>query len=212
MPVTPRALRKDKLMSYHERNSNVLGGADPVAHVAFDLVLYRWLRMGEDVLVTECWRSKEDQEKEFAEGDSNAHWPYSFHNHGLAIDVVPVLFGQTAVTYGAAARYAALAEEAKKVPGIEWLFELMGYDKPHFQCSQGKPIQHFVKGGRLDAAPIIFAARSYYVPLIERLQGVLANKNLSARRRAGLQGHLTLAMDNLARVTSIAAGSPSTPA
>lgn len=210
--TTPRMFRPDGLMSYHERNESTLRSADPLARVALKFLLYRWLRMGEDVLVTECFRNKEDQERELREGSSQVGWPYSFHNHGLAVDVVPVLFGQVVVTYGNAKRYEQLAAESRKIDGVHWGRDLWGFDSPHFHVSQGKPVQHFVAGGKLDADRILEPARSYYTQLIARLRNSIIRGNLSARRLRAAQGHLDLALANLAEITQLTAGAPSTPA
>lgn len=205
-------LRPDGLMSYHERNESTLRSADPLARVALKFLLYRWLRIGEDVLVTECFRNKEDQEREVLKGTSFTHWPYSFHNHGLAMDVVPVLFGQVAVTYGNAKRYEQLAAEARKIDGVYWGRDLWGFDSPHFHVSQGKPITYFVGNGQLEAERVLGPARAYYAQLIERLRNSIVRGNLSARRQRAAQGHLDLALQNLAEITQLTASAPSTHA
>ncbi len=44
-----------------------------------------------DCTILESYRNQEDQEKAFASGYTQLHWPYSKHNHkpSMAVDVAP---------------------------------------------------------------------------------------------------------------------------
>jgi len=159
-------------MTYDDRNESAIKTCDPVAQVAIRHFLYRLRRAGENVLITEGFRDKEKQEKEFNEGSSHVHFPYSFHNHGVAIDLAPVLFGQTKIVYNAAGRYEIIARIGAQC-GFQWGFQLWGFDKPHFHYTQGHGIQHFVDGKNLSMDIAKAAAREYYEQQIDQMQNAL---------------------------------------
>jgi hypothetical protein len=127
---------------------------------------------GEDVLVTEGYRDKAGQDKEFNEGSSHVKFPFSFHNHGVAIDLVPVMFGQTWVVYGAAGRYENIARMARQA-GFDWGFQMWGFDKPHFQYTQGHGIEHFIQGGKLSMEVAKAQAHEYYEQQLDQMQNAL---------------------------------------
>lgn len=159
-------------MTYHDRNEKAIATCDPVAQVAMRHFMYRLSRAGEGVLITQGFRGKEDQEKEFNEGDSHVHFPYSFHNHGVAIDVALVLFGQTKIIYNASGRYENVARIGAQC-GFSWGFQMWGFDKPHFQYTQGHGIQHFISGQKLSMEVAKSAAREYYEQQMDQLVNAL---------------------------------------
>lgn len=140
--------------TYRERNDLAIATLDPAFQVLVRYLMFKLWRNGEEVLIVEGFRNKADQQKEFNEGNSHVLWPYSWHNHGLAIDVVPVLFGQTTVLWNAAARYERIAHVAIGA-GMEWGYALWNFDKPHFMYTQGKPIQHFIDGNKIEPKAFI---------------------------------------------------------
>ncbi len=148
-------------MTYQNRNDAEINTCDVVAQIVFRHFMYRLSRNGEDVLVTQGHRGKVDQEADFAKGVSHVHYPYSFHNHDVAIDVVPVLFGQTKIIYKADARYELIARIAAQC-NLDWGFKMWNFDKPHFQYTQGHDINFFINGGVLDVTAARTAAMQYY--------------------------------------------------
>jgi hypothetical protein len=159
-------------MKYDDRNEAAIKTCDPVAQVAMRHFLYRLRRVGEDVLITEGFRDKAGQEKDFANGTSQVHFPYSFHNHGVAIDLAPVLFGQTAIIYNAAGRYEKIARVAAQC-AFQWGFQMWGFDKPHFQYTQGHDIQHFISGASLSMEVARASAKEFYEQTIDQLTQAL---------------------------------------
>lgn len=169
-------------MTYHVRNQKAIQTCDDVAQIAIRHFMYRLSRIGESVLITEGFRNKEKQQQEYNEGNSQVLWPYSFHNHGVAIDVVPVLFGQTTIVYNAAARYEAIARVGAQC-GFDWGFKMWGFDKPHFQYVQGKDINFFIKNGKLDAAKAKADAKAYYDQQEAQLRNALKFAKGSRKRK-----------------------------
>lgn len=175
-------------MTYNARNEGVLRYLDPVAAHVFRYFLYKLSRAGEDVLVTDGMRTRAQQSELYARGRTkpgaivtNAQYPYSYHNHGVAIDLVPVLFGQTTIVYNATARYERIAEIAKKV-GIGWGFAEWGFDRPHFHYRQGHDLAYFIRGGRLDDSILRLIREGYSRELLNMLR-VLERMKPGARRR-----------------------------
>lgn len=148
-------------MTYDKRNDKAIETCDPVAQIAMRYFMYRLSRIGEDVLITEGYRDKKKQNQEYLEGDSQVYFPYSFHNHGLAIDLVPVLFGQTKIIYKANRRYDLIAKIGNQC-GFEWGYQLWGFDKPHFHYSEGRKVKYFINGGKLNPVPLKKKVKQYY--------------------------------------------------
>ena len=106
---------------------------------------------GIEILITSTYRDKESQDKLYAQGRSqpgpkvtNVQGGYSFHNHRVAFDVVPIINGKAVwedlVLWARIGAIGALC-------GLEW----GGYwerwkDKPHFQDTFGYSIDEYIAG------------------------------------------------------------------
>lgn len=185
-------------MFYQTRNDKAIATCDPVAQVAFTHFLYRLSRIGESVLVTEGYRDKQDQEHDFAIGTSKVHFPYSFHNNAVAIDLGLVLFGQTLIVYNSDQRYRNIAEIAKHC-NIDWGYAMWDFDMPHFQYTQGHPIEYFINGGKLDMAIAKSEASAYYNQQVSLIMNAL--KFANPNRITQLQMELTLVNTLLSSVS-----------
>lgn len=89
------------------------------------------------IFITETWRSDEDQAKEYREGDSELDGKRykSMHQLGKAIDIA---FLGSELYPENFQKWRRVADIAKSC-GIDWGFDLWGWDKPHFQ-DNGYPV------------------------------------------------------------------------
>jgi peptidoglycan LD-endopeptidase CwlK len=179
-------------MTYSARNEAMLTPLDPVARQVFRHFLFRLARIGEDVLVTDGYRTKAEQDSLYAQGRSkggkivtNVKHPYSFHNHGVAIDLVPVLFGQSKVLYNASARYNLIAQVASML-GIDWGFTMWGFDKPHFQYTQGLSIHQLIGGKTLNHS-VIAKIKEDYKRELQNMKHALPRQRGKRRERLAEQ-------------------------
>lgn len=132
-------------MTYHDRNEAEIRSLQPGLQNLVRYCMYRLGRIGEDVLIVQGFRTREEQEEAFNKGTSHVHYPYSFHNHGVALDVVPVLFGQRRLVWNAKKRYGRIASVFVQ-NGFEHGYALWGWDWPHMQYRDGKTIRDFIDG------------------------------------------------------------------
>lgn len=109
---------------------------------------------GIEFLVTDTLRSKQEQNSLYAQGRTtsgnivtNASYPWSFHNHGVAFDIVPLKGGQPDWTDHAL--FDLLGVLGKSI-GLEWGGDWQFVDKPHFQYTQNRTIYDFVAGYELE--------------------------------------------------------------
>jgi peptidoglycan L-alanyl-D-glutamate endopeptidase CwlK len=137
-------------MTYHDRNAREIALLQPGLRPLLHYMMFHLGRLGEDVLIVQSFRTKEEQEEAFEKEATQVHWPYSFHNHGAAVDVVPVLFGQTKIIWNATERYQRIASAFMQW-GFEWGGTWAGsIDKPHMQFTQGKTIYDFTNGYQIN--------------------------------------------------------------
>lgn len=185
-------------MTYEKRNEEAISSLQGGLQHLVRFILYRLSRMGEDVLITEGFRTKEDQLKEYQEGNSEVLYPYSFHNHGAAVDVVPVRFGVPwMLEWGASSRYQNIAKVFAQW-GFEWGYSLWGFDKPHFQFRQGKTINNFIKGYQITDTDLIKAIREAYDWEEKRL--IKAQATASPKRKEQLIEELQYVISLRARL------------
>lgn len=100
--------------------------------------------------VTSTYRSNQEQDKLYAQGRTapgkvvtNAKAGYSFHNHRVAYDVVPILNGQA--VYDVAV-LSAIGFYGKQC-GLEWGGDWKSFpDNPHFQLTLGYDLSDFIAG------------------------------------------------------------------
>lgn len=134
--------------TYHDRNERVIDSLQEGLRPLARFIMFMLARIGEDILLVEGFRTKEDQDREYAEGDSFVVYPYSFHNHGVAVDVAPILFGQKNIILWRSRRYRRIARIFMRY-GFEWGYALWLFDKPHMQFRQEKNIMQFVDGYKI---------------------------------------------------------------
>lgn len=185
-------------MFYQSRNNSAIATCDPVAAIAFTHFLYRLSRSGESVLVTEGYRDKIGQEQDFIKGTSKVHYPYSFHNHGCAIDLALVLFGQTLIVYNPFSRYENISYTAK-LCGIDWGYDLWQFDQPHFQYTQGHDINYFIQGGKLDEKIAKNEASTYYSQQMSLLINAL--RFVNPMRKAKIEQEIIICRSLLSSVS-----------
>jgi peptidoglycan LD-endopeptidase CwlK len=145
-------------MRYSARNLAALEGLNPVAKQTFSELLLRLNAEGEDICITDGYRSAEEQDALYAQGRTkpgkivtNARGGYSLHNFGCAIDFVPVSKTGAFLWSGKEAerRFKEVGEVAKSM-GIEWGGDWKTFpDKPHVQFTQGLTIADFRAGRTL---------------------------------------------------------------
>jgi len=169
-------------MTYDERNNRAINTCNIVAKIAMNQFMYRLSRSGESVLITEGYRGKDKQDKEYDEGNSQVIYPFSFHNHGVAIDLVPVLFGQTRIIYNAKKRYERIAKIANQC-GFDWGYNLWGFDKPHFHYTQGNGIGYFISDKELDKKIICDQASAYYNSELQKIDNGIRHSKGSRKRK-----------------------------
>ena len=113
-------------MTYDDRNERAIKTLDPSVQDLFRELLRRLEKVNEDVLVTDPYRTKAEQDSLYAQGRTapgeivtNAKGGDSYHNYGLAADLAPVgMFGRLSYSdkrYEAIARVAAKADLSNDV-------------------------------------------------------------------------------------------------
>lgn len=100
-------------------------------------------RTGLDIRVSETYRDKLRQFEMFKQGTSKVKFPYSWHNHGLAIDIYNNVPGNLYGFFEEEKNRKIIREQCKEF-GLEWGFDLWGWDKPHFQFTNNKNINDVV--------------------------------------------------------------------
>ena len=135
-------------MVYDERNYEAIKFLDPIVADKVKQLLGRLEAIGEDILIVSGNRTSVEQDQLFKkvprvthDDDSN-----SSHTWGLAIDVVPVTY--FGLQWKDGKRYAAIAREAMQLE-FEWGWQMWGFDKPHFQYTQGLTISDLKRGAHL---------------------------------------------------------------
>lgn len=128
--------------------------------------LCRIAMAGVYVRVTSGKRTTEEQLHEYRKGrpwvsgyDPKRHnvppvtdvvCPYSWHCHGLAVDIAP-LTRLSALLYSlwyGEAPFNTIARIAKEL-GITWGYAIWGQDKPHFHYSGGLTLEQLIAGASL---------------------------------------------------------------
>ena len=105
---------------------------------------------GVDLVVTATYRSSQEQEELYAQGRTkpgsivtNAKGGQSFHNHRVAVDVVPVISGKAVWDNNELwEKVGRIGESLGFTWGGRWDF----VDKSHFQLDLGYTFQDFIDG------------------------------------------------------------------
>ncbi len=134
-------------MQYKQRNDAAIATCQEGLRPLLYWMQYICARDGRDFLIICGFRGEAEQNNAYKSGNSHAKWPDSFHNHGAAIDLVPVMFGiPWKLKWYAFGRYARAASIFKQW-GFEWGGDWTSFkDNPHFQYTEGKTIGDFVNG------------------------------------------------------------------
>ncbi len=114
-------------------------------------LLKKMTTLGYEVTMYQGFRSKEEQNKLYAQGRTtagaivtNARGGESLHNYGVGFDMVFVENGRP--SWKEKHPWALLGKEGKKL-GLEWGGDWTGFvDRPHFQLLQGYTLQDFQLG------------------------------------------------------------------
>ena len=182
-------------MRYDARNQEAIKYLHPAAaHKAWQ-ALEELAFVGEDALLS-GFRTNEEQAKKYAQGRTepgiivtNAKPGWSFHNYGLAFDLVPVgplgipLEKRTRLEWAAGARYDTYGRLLQAI-GFQWGFQLWGYDKPHFQYTQGLTIEEVRANKRPDATR---ARAERLAALQDRLDDAMTALQKPWMQRYGMQ-------------------------
>ena len=135
-------------MQYQDRNDKAIETCDPELRPLLYWMQYKCSRDGRDFLIVEGFRGEKRQNELYADGHSQAAWPNSYHGGGVAIDLVPVVFGiPWKLKWDAFGRYKRIASIFKHW-GFEWGGDWKEFkDNPHFQYTDGKTAQDFTEHG-----------------------------------------------------------------
>lgn len=123
--------QQDKILSLHP-------SLQPYAHALIE----KGIATGIPLIITDAFRSVEQQNQDYAKGRTApgsivtyAKGGESFHNYGLAFDVVPVVNGKATYTYD----WNKIGLLGKSV-GLEWGGDFPHPDRPHFEKKFGNTI------------------------------------------------------------------------
>lgn len=189
-------------MLYDDRNKKILAKLDPVMQERVGTMLHMLEMAGEDVLLTDGYRTVKEQNALFSQGRTKPgkivtylKGDESLHCWGISVDLVPV-DRNGRVRYDAADRYEKVAAVAREL-GIDWGYALWQFDKPHFQYTQGLTLADLRAGKRLQ--PV--GPR----PLTEaELRQKLKNAEKALARAKGTRKNLlTRLVDRLKRILGV---------
>ena len=124
-------------------------GLQPCVYVGAENIIKVMKEKGYPVRITQGYRSKEEQDKLYAQGRTtkgsivtNAKGGESFHQYGVAVDFVFIKEGYLATNY-----MWGLLGRVGKEQGFEWGGDWKSFvDKPHFQMTKGHTLKDFQKG------------------------------------------------------------------
>lgn len=138
--------------------SRSLDELHPIVKQKAEKMISEAASQGIEILVTATYRSKEEQDALYAKGRTapgnivtNASYPYSLHNHGVAFDVVPIKDGKAVWNdYGLWDQIGVIGKSV----GLEWGGDWTSFpDRPHFQYTAGLSIYDFINGETLPDMP-----------------------------------------------------------
>ena len=156
--------QKVRFSKYSRANVAFVMAMDPLVRELFLEFLWRIAASGEYVRITSSMRTAAQQLDEYRKGrpwepgyDPKRHkngpvtdvkCPYSFHCHGLAIDIVPLdRIGniEFRAVYNSKKRFEQIARIAGEL-GITWGYAAWGVDQPHFHYDGGLGIERVAAG------------------------------------------------------------------
>jgi peptidoglycan L-alanyl-D-glutamate endopeptidase CwlK len=124
----------------------------PLVKRQADKIITEMARLGHPVRIVQGYRSIEEQNRLYAQGRTttgsvvtNAKGGQSFHNYGVAVDMVFVKEG-----WNATESLWQLLGKVGKAQGFEWGGDWTGFvDRPHFEMKLGYSLSDF-QGGKVD--------------------------------------------------------------
>ncbi len=130
-------------------NSRDLSELLPVVKAKAERFIQDCSAIGIDVIVTSTYRDNESQDALYAQGRTlpgrvvtNVRGSYSFHNHRVAFDFVPVMGGKAVWDDDDLWMQCGAIGEAA---GLEWGGSWKSFkDKPHMQDAFGLKIEDFI--------------------------------------------------------------------
>lgn len=143
-----------------------------------------------ELLITSTRRTEAEQNSLYAQGRTtpgaivtNARYPYSLHNHGVAFDIVPVENGQAIWNNNDLwNRVGALGKSI----GLEWGGDWTLFpDKPHFQYTAGLTLQDLIDG--------------HMIPNEEPIVSDWARESWNKAEKAGIIGDNTDPQDTVSK-------------
>ncbi len=199
-------------MRYDARNAEAIKYLHPAAaHKAWQ-GLEDLAYVGEDALIASGFRTNEEQAIDYAKGRdapgsivtfSKPGW--SFHNYGLAIDLVPVgplgiaLSKRNLLEWAAIGRYETFGRVLQPI-GFGWGFQMWGFDRPHFQYTQGLTIEEVRAGKRPDATCARQERIDALQERIDRAKAALMHSYVTERRKAHLRAFVETMQARLAGI------------
>lgn len=114
-------------------DTKILTLAPCLQDIARNFVNYMESAYGIEIRVSDAFRTWQQQDIECAEGSSTVCGGYSYHNYGLAIDVVEISNGQALYTNPNWELIGSIGESFGLKWGGRWTSLV---DKPHFQLSE----------------------------------------------------------------------------
>ena len=202
-------------MRYDSRNAAMISHLHPaVQHKAWQAI-EELVFVGEDALFAEGLRTIDEQDDLFAQGRwtpgpvvTDARGGWSFHNYGLAFDLVPVgplgvpMDQKHRLEWAAIGRYDTYGRILQGI-GLSWGFQMWGFDRPHFQYTTTADgtqltIAQVRAGMRPDTERARLERRASLEDRLEIARKALPKRYISAKRRRALERYIRLAEDRLA--------------
>ncbi|MGG3940454.1 M15 family metallopeptidase [Peribacillus psychrosaccharolyticus] len=144
------------------------------------------------VLISNGFRSFEEQDKLYAQGRTNKSKPivtnarggYSAHNYGLAIDFVIVSDDGRRAIWTVTDKWRRVASIAKSL-GFEWGGEWSSFkDYPHLQMTKGLTMKELLSGKRPVLTSKVPAASSYPGIVYKVKSPLMSGKNVEKIQKA----------------------------
>ena len=166
--------------------------------------------IGEDCLITSGFRTVKEQEALWMQGRytpgkivTSARGGWSYHNYGLAVDIVPVgplgveLSARTYLEWSATARYETYGRIFQGI-GFEWGYQLWKQDRPHFQYTQGLTIVQVSDSWLPDKERAKKERRDSLIVHLEKAREALKNPNMTEKRKIHLYDYIAKMNNRLA--------------
>jgi peptidoglycan L-alanyl-D-glutamate endopeptidase CwlK len=141
-------------MHYDKTNSQKIAQLHPILKEIATIFFDRLSENNLDFLITDAYRSIDEQNQLYSKGRTSkgkivtqVKGGYSYHNYGLAFDIVPILDGK--LNYEDRTSYNLAAQIAEPL-GLEWGGNWKKFaDIPHFQYNLGLNYDNIANGVEL---------------------------------------------------------------